>query len=92
MAHRSDDACLGWWVKCGHFDITYPDYHKYYVDLKHMAGHIQRQNRDILSAWRRHSGTTPKNNQELSRTLGIDLPPVEYQQDYKKNNIKVMVI
>ena len=24
LVHRDDDACLGWWVRCGHFDITYP--------------------------------------------------------------------
>ena len=29
LVHRDNDACLGWWVKCGHFDITYPLYHKY---------------------------------------------------------------
>ena len=37
LALRGDDACLGWWVKCGHFNITYPSYHKYYKDLKTMA-------------------------------------------------------
>ena len=27
---REDDACLGWWVRCGEFGITYPDYSGYY--------------------------------------------------------------
>jgi hypothetical protein len=57
-----------------------------------MAGHIQRQNQDIVSASSRYKIQEPANNQELSRTLGIKSPPNEYQQDYKKNNIKVMVI
>ena len=26
MCDRGDDACLGWWVKAGGFDITYPNY------------------------------------------------------------------
>jgi hypothetical protein len=37
LVHRGDDACLGWWVKCGHFNITYPSYNKYYKDLRQMA-------------------------------------------------------
>jgi hypothetical protein len=36
LVHRDDDACLGWWVKCGHFDITYPSYDLYYKDLRTM--------------------------------------------------------
>ena len=38
LVHRGDDACLGWWVKCGHFDITYPRYDSYYKNLRTMAG------------------------------------------------------
>ena len=37
LVHRSDDSCLGWWVKCGHFNITYPSYQEYYKDLKEMV-------------------------------------------------------
>jgi hypothetical protein len=51
LVHRNNDACLGWWVKCGHFGITYPTYNEYYRDLKHMAEIIANQNRDILAAW-----------------------------------------
>ena len=29
LIDRSDDACLGWWVKCGEFKITYPLYRDY---------------------------------------------------------------
>jgi hypothetical protein len=48
LVHRDDDACLGWWVKCGHFDITYPSYNKYYVNLKRMASIIKQQNTQAM--------------------------------------------
>ena len=51
LVHRGNDACLGWWVRCGFFTITYPLYSKYYKDLKHMGKEIDRQNADILAAW-----------------------------------------
>ena len=44
LVHRTNDACLGWWVKCGHFNITYPKYDEYYVDLRTMATIIKKQN------------------------------------------------
>ena len=25
LVHRGDDASLGWWVRCGGFNISYPD-------------------------------------------------------------------
>ena len=92
LVHRPDDACLGWWVKCGHFNITYPKYNKYYVDLKRMAFVIARQNIGIMDAWLEYTGTIPLNNQELSQILGIDLPPEGYFQDYKQSDIGVKVI
>jgi len=92
LVHRPDDACLGWWVKCGHFTITYPKYDKYYVDFKRMAFVIARQNIGIVDAWLEHTGTIPENNQELAKTLGIELPPAEYFQDYKQSDIGVKVI
>lgn len=90
LVHRSDDACLGWWVKCGHFNILYPSYAKYYVDLRTMSGIIAAQNEDILH----HMGTasTLPNNQTLAAKLGIAQPPDEYYQDYRKSDIKVTVI
>ena len=59
MVHREDDACLGWWVKCGHFNISYPDYQAYYKDLRVMAHRIESQNGDISMVWRREPGVEP---------------------------------
>lgn len=92
LVHRPDDACLGWWVKCGHFTITYPKYDRYYVDLKRMAFLIHRQNMGIMAAWNKYEGTLPANNETLSHDLGIELPPIEYFQDYKQADIGIKVI
>jgi len=90
LVHRSDDACLGWWVKCGHFNIKYPKYDQYYVDLKNMARIIADQNRDILAAWK--DSYYIGDNLTLARTLGIKPPPMEYYQSYKKSDIEVTVV
>lgn len=92
LVHREDDACLGWWVRCGHFGITYPTYNDYYIDLRHMAQHIDNQNRDILSAWDQYQGREVYNNLGLCIALGIKYPPDEYQQNYQQSDIKVKVI
>ena len=92
LAQRGDDACLGWWVKCGHFNITYPSYDKYYVDLRTMAKIIAEQNRDIQSAWDRYPGVEPTNNYMLMQVLGILPSPEEYHQDYATADLKVKVI
>lgn len=92
LVHRNDDACLGWWVKCGHFDITYPSYHEYYKNLKEMANIIKRQNKGILSAWWQYKGSTPTTNKELAAALGIEPPPAEYEQNYVVSDVRVMVI
>ena len=92
LALRGDDACLGWWVKCGHFNITYPSYDKYYVDLRSMARIIADQNRDIKIAWDRYDGKLAYNNAQLISYLGIEMPPEEYSQDYNKSDLKVKLI
>ncbi len=92
LAHRTDDACLGWWVKCGHFNITYPSYAKYYKDLRTMAHIIAAQNADIKQAWDRYPGRMPINNHTLAYILGIEEPVEEYFQDYNKSDIGVKVI
>lgn len=92
LVHRSDDACLGWWVKCGHFDITYPLYHEYYRDLRTMAGIIKRQNTGIVNAALAYPGQVPYDNLELCKLLNIQSPPEEYQQVYEYADIKVVVI
>ena len=92
LVHRDNDACLGWWVRCGHFNITYPKYDKYYVDLKRMSFVINRQNAGIMTAWKKYEGLEPANNQTLAHDLGIELPPLEYFQDYKQANIGIKII
>ena len=92
LVHRDDDPCLGWWVKCGHFDITYPLYHKYYKNLKEMSKIVDSQNKDILDAWERYDGVTPRTNTELAVALDIEKPNDTYQQDYASKDIRVKVI
>jgi hypothetical protein len=92
LALRDDDACLGWWVRCGHFNITYPKYDKYYKNLREMSKIIDHQNRDIRTAWDYYDGITPRNNQELAEILGIKQPPTEYQQNYNTSDLEVKVI
>jgi hypothetical protein len=92
LVHRDDDSCLGWWVKCGHFDISYPLYHDYYKNLKTMAGIIRDQNDGIQQGAWQYPRRQPQTNQELARMLAIELPPEEYYQGYAQNNIRVRVI
>jgi hypothetical protein len=92
LVYRSDDACLGWWVKCGHFDITYPLYQDYYKNLREMSHIIRRQNDGIRSAFddlRPHEVFT---NSRLALMLGIQQPPAEYNQNYTANDITVKVL
>jgi hypothetical protein len=90
LVHRGDDASLGWWVKCGHFDITYPKYNKYYKDLHQMAVEIKRQNEAMRPAWE-HAGSVA-DNLVLCDRLGIAAPPAEYRQNYADNKIRVKVL
>ena len=91
LVHRGDDACLGWWVKCGHFNITYPSYHAYYKNIKVMAKIIADQNRDI-EKFMTADLDYPINNHELCNMLNIELPPAEYQQNYLNSDIKVSIL
>lgn len=92
LVHRGDDACLGWWVKCGHFDITYPLYHEYYKNLKTMAAIIRRQNGGIVNATLTYPGSVPYDNRELCKLLNIAPPPADYGQVYEYADVKVVVI
>ena len=92
LVHRPDDACLGWWVKCGHFDITYPLYHTYYKNLRTMSSIIKKQNTGIRDASLKYPGQHPLTNQQLARMLGIQVPPAEYQQNYGASDVRVIVI
>ena len=91
LVHRNDDSCLGWWVKCGHFAITYPLYHEYYKDLKTMAAIIKQQNAGILNAWWKYNGKYVTDNKELCRALKIEIPAKDYQ-DYVQSDVRVKVI
>lgn len=92
LVERDDDACLGWWVKCGHFGITYPDYAEYYQNLPVMARRIYDQNQDIRLARERYSGKTINSNVVLAARLYIATPPAEYFQRYAESDIKVTLI
>jgi len=91
LVHRPDDACLGWWVKCGHFDITHPTYDSYYKDLRTMSTIISNQNADIVEAWG-HDGIDAFNNVNLADACRIVRPAAEYHQDYRLADIRVKVL
>jgi len=91
LVHRNDDSCLGWWVKCGHFNITYPLYHDYYKDLKTMAVIIKQQNKNLLDAWWKHEGKYVTDNKQLASALKIEVPEKDYQ-DYVASDVRVKVI
>ena len=92
LVHRDDDACLGWWVKCGHFDITYPSYDHYFQDFKTMAQRIKQENSGIINARLKCSGSSPIDNLGLAGILGIEPPPAEYSQNYGQSDVRVTVI
>jgi hypothetical protein len=92
LVYRDNDACLGWWVKCGHFDITYPKYQPYYKNLREMSLIIARQNIGILETLANNDSVIVDNNLQLCETLGISAPPNQYRQAYAQNDIKVKVI
>jgi hypothetical protein len=89
---RPNDSCLGWWVRCGHFDITYPIYEPYYKDLKTMAKIIDKQNYELEECTFRNKATRVYNNTRLAMILGIQSPPDEYRHSYIDNDITVSVI
>ena len=92
LVHRDNDACLGWWVRCGHFNISYPKYNKYYVDLRNMSTMIDQQNADILDAWNRYDGFVAESNREVMEILGIEPAPLSYAQNYNVSDMKVKII
>jgi hypothetical protein len=89
LVHRGDDACLGWWVRCGEFKITYPDYNKYYRDFNNMADEITQQNRAMRPYW--DLASFVYTNHELCDHLKIARPPEEYHQVYADHKVRVKV-
>jgi len=90
LVHRGDDASLGWWVRCGHFDIKYPNYQPYYKNLENMAVEITKQNAALRPHWEHASFV--HTNVELCERLGIAPPSEEYRQDYAEHKIRVKVL
>lgn len=92
LVHRDDDACLGWWVRCREFRITYPNY-QYYSNLDMMAKHIDAQNQDIMDFLTRRQGAfNIIDNLDLCDALGLAHPPEEYRQNYSRSDIRVAVL
>jgi len=92
LVYRNDDACLGWWVRCGGFNISYPNYHPYYRNLDNMAVQIDRQNADILKAWNLYPGACPVNNYELAHMLDLVFNLDSAVHNYEQADIKVKII
>jgi len=92
LVQRDNDSCLGWWVRCGHFNITYPNYAPYYKDLKLMGKIINRQNYELENCAFKLKSHRVYNNNRLAMILGIQQPPEEYRQSYIENDINVSVI
>jgi hypothetical protein len=92
LVQRSTDACLGWWVRCGGFDITYPDYKEYYQNLQRMGEEIQKQNNSIGAAWNKYPGSTVFDNQDLAAVLELSFPLHTSIHDYRDHDIRVKVI
>jgi hypothetical protein len=91
LVHRSNDACLGWWVRCGEFGITYPRY-DWYKNLEEMAWNIDYQNNSILNAAAAHDvDFDVVDNWHLCQRLGITPPPAHHQS-YPRSDIKVAVL
>jgi hypothetical protein len=90
LVHRGDDACLGWWVRCGGFNITYPDYRHHYKDVENMYQEIVRQNSSMRPYW--DLASFVNNSHELCERLKIQPPAAEYSQIYADHKVRVKVI
>jgi hypothetical protein len=90
LVHRGDDACLGWWVRCGGFDISYPDYRHHYKDIETMYQEIIKQNKAMRTHW--DFASFVYNNQQLCDMLRIQHPPAEYSQTYIDHKVRVKVL
>jgi hypothetical protein len=91
MVYRTNDACLGWWIRCGQFNMSYPNY-QYYSNLEMMSMHIDQQNQDILDfAARNNLGFDVRDNFHLCETLKIAPPPEDFVHQYQAHDIQVAV-
>jgi hypothetical protein len=93
MVYRNDVECLEWWKLCGEFNITYPLYHRYYVNLDTMWDHIKKQNADIQRFLKKNWNRIhrPVNNIELCQLLDIKFSDNTVYHNYKQKDIQVYV-
>ena len=91
LVTRSNDACIGWWVRCGQFNITYPDYREYYRDLPTMCKRIDEQNGYIHAAWHKYYGREIVDSYELADACNINATNKHYQH-FGNNDTFVKVI
>lgn len=69
--YRNHDACLGWWIRSGHFGISYPKYDHYQNNFETIAKAIEKQNKDILRFNASLKSETVSDNNQLCDKLGI---------------------
>jgi hypothetical protein len=89
LVYRDSDACLGWWIRCGHFNITYPKY-DYYKNIDGMVKYVDAQNKHIKRFIDENEVLQVWNSLELAQALGLDDEGV-YHQDYRRSDVKVYV-
>lgn len=87
LVYRDSDACIGWWVRCGHFNITYPKY-DFYQNIDDMVKYVDAQNKFIKKFVDENETLQVWNSLELAQALGINDEGV-YHQDYRRNDVKV---
>lgn len=92
LVYRENDSCLGWWVRCGHFDITYPKYDLYYQNLRTMSKIIDRQNESLMEVIKQYDPRPVQSNLHLAKCLGIETPSSECYQQYLINDIEVYIL
>jgi len=69
FVYKDDDESLDWWLRCGGFDIWYPDY-KWYTDESRMLERIKIQNQGILKFTKEHDITLePFTNEWLLKNV-----------------------
>lgn len=82
IVYRPNAECLDWWLKCGGFNITYPDY-RYYVDIENMKNHIEKQNAGILKFIENNDVVEVIDTIELADQLGIPTQLIQYKSYLK---------
>lgn len=92
LVYRSTDACIGWWYRCGGWEITYPNYHAYYQNNTNLTHQTERQNAGLQWAINKYPRRTPVNNHELAAMLGLEPLDPQQQHCYQQHDIQVEII